>query len=55
MCDAEDIRDRLEKRIDLVIECGACGIEMTTVINLSGPAPELIRAGKGDPAVLGLG
>ncbi len=54
LCDAEEIRERLEKRIDLVIESGACGLEMTTVVNLSGAAPELIRAGKGDPAVLGL-
>jgi tRNA threonylcarbamoyl adenosine modification protein (Sua5/YciO/YrdC/YwlC family) len=55
LCDAEEIRERLEKRIDLVIESGPCGLEMTTVVNLSGAAPELIRAGKGDPAVLGLG
>ena len=54
LCDAEEIRERLEKRIDLVIESGPCGLEMTTVVNLSGAAPELIRAGKGDPAVLGL-
>jgi tRNA threonylcarbamoyl adenosine modification protein (Sua5/YciO/YrdC/YwlC family) len=55
LCDAEEIRERLEKRVDLVIESGPCGLEMTTVINLSGASPELIRAGKGDPAVLGLG
>ncbi len=53
--DPEEIRDRLERRIDLVIEAGACGLEMTTVIDLTGPAPELVRAGRGPLAPLGLG
>lgn len=52
--DAETIRERLEKRVDLVIDAGPCGIEMTTVVNLSGGQPELIRAGKGDLAPFGL-
>lgn len=52
--DAAEIRDRLEKRIDLVIEAGACGLEMTTVVDLTGPAPELVRAGRGALAPLGL-
>jgi tRNA threonylcarbamoyl adenosine modification protein (Sua5/YciO/YrdC/YwlC family) len=52
--DPEEIRDRLEKRIDLIIEAGACGLEMTTVVDLTGPAPELVRAGRGPLAPLGL-
>ncbi len=52
--DPEEIRDRLEKRIDLIIEAGACGLEMTTVVDLTGPAPELVRAGRGSLAPLGL-
>jgi tRNA threonylcarbamoyl adenosine modification protein (Sua5/YciO/YrdC/YwlC family) len=51
----DEIRDRLEKRIDLIIEAGACGLEMTTVVDLTGPAPELVRAGRGPLAPLGLG
>ena len=43
----DSIRALLEKQIDLVIDAGACGIEMTTVINLSDGQPELVRAGKG--------
>ena len=43
----DSIRARLEKQIDLVIDAGACGIEMTTVVNLSDGQPELVRAGKG--------
>jgi len=39
--DPEEIRERLEKRIDLVIEAGACGLEMTTVVDLTGLAPAL--------------
>lgn len=54
LSDAETIRERLEKRVDLVIDAGPCGIEMTTVVNLSGGQPELIRAGKGDLAPFGL-
>ncbi len=52
--DPEVIRDRLERRIDLVIEAGACGLEMTTVVDLTGSAPELVRAGLGPLEPLGL-
>ncbi|MBI1396018.1 MAG: threonylcarbamoyl-AMP synthase [Betaproteobacteria bacterium] len=52
--DPEEIRDRLEKRIDLVIDSGPCGIEPTTVIDLTGDAPELVRRGRGDPGLFGL-
>ena len=53
--DPEEIRDRLEKRLDLIIEAGACGLEMTTVVDLTGPAPELVRAGRVPLEPLGLG
>ncbi|MBZ0143232.1 MAG: threonylcarbamoyl-AMP synthase [Rhodocyclaceae bacterium] len=53
--DAGEIRDRLEKRIDLVIEAGSCGLEMTTVVDLTGPVPVLVRAGLGALQPLGLG
>lgn len=52
--DPEDIRDRLERRIDLVIEAGPCGLEMTTVVDLTGAVPELVRAGLGPLEPLGL-
>ena len=48
--DAESIRARLEHEVDLILDGGVCGIEPTTVIDLSGPAPILIRKGKGDIA-----
>jgi tRNA threonylcarbamoyl adenosine modification protein (Sua5/YciO/YrdC/YwlC family) len=47
MADVAEIRRLLEKQVDLVIEAGPCGAEMTTVINLADGAPELVRAGRG--------
>jgi tRNA threonylcarbamoyl adenosine modification protein (Sua5/YciO/YrdC/YwlC family) len=52
--DAEDIRARLDKQVDLVIDGGACAMEPTTVIDLTGDAPLLVRQGRGDPATFGL-
>jgi tRNA threonylcarbamoyl adenosine modification protein (Sua5/YciO/YrdC/YwlC family) len=48
MNDAEEIRMRLEHMVDAVIDAGPCGISPTTVIDLSGDAPVLLREGKGD-------
>jgi len=45
--DPEDIRQQLEHEVDLVIDGGFCGIEPTTVIDLSGDIPQLLRQGKG--------
>ncbi|HTS52855.1 MAG TPA: L-threonylcarbamoyladenylate synthase [Burkholderiales bacterium] len=49
-----EIRARLEHRVDLIIDAGSCGIDATTVVDLTGEAPELLRMGKGDPSVFGL-
>ena len=54
LSEAWDIRDRLERQVDLVIDAGACDVQPTTVIDLTGEAPELVRLGKGDPARFGL-
>jgi tRNA threonylcarbamoyl adenosine modification protein (Sua5/YciO/YrdC/YwlC family) len=52
--DAEEIRDRLDKLVDLIIDGGNCGFEPTTVIDLaSSGAPEVLRQGKGDASMLG--
>jgi tRNA threonylcarbamoyl adenosine modification protein (Sua5/YciO/YrdC/YwlC family) len=48
MTDPYDIRDSLERHVDLIIDGGYCGLEPTTVIDLTGDAPQLIRQGKGD-------
>jgi tRNA threonylcarbamoyl adenosine modification protein (Sua5/YciO/YrdC/YwlC family) len=47
LADADEIREHLEKQLDLVIDAGGCGTEMTTVINLTDGPPELVRAGRG--------
>ena len=52
--DADSIRERLEKLLDLIVDGGACAMEPTTVIDLTGPEPVLVRQGRGDPAVFGL-
>lgn len=48
MTDPYDIRDTLEHFVELVIDGGYCGLEPTTVIDLSDSTPQLVRQGKGD-------
>lgn len=45
----EAIRDLLGNRIDLIIDGGDCGHEPTTVVDLTGDYPVILREGKGDP------
>ena len=52
--DAEEIRARLEHQVDLVMDAGSCGIEMTTVIDLTTDVPELIRQGRGSIEPFGI-
>jgi tRNA A37 threonylcarbamoyladenosine synthetase subunit TsaC/SUA5/YrdC len=54
LCDAEAIRERLDKQVDLVIDAGYCGSGMTTVLNLVGGGVELVRAGGGPLEPFGL-
>jgi tRNA threonylcarbamoyl adenosine modification protein (Sua5/YciO/YrdC/YwlC family) len=51
---ASEIRDRLEHLVDLILDGGFCGMEPTTVIDLTHDVPKLVRAGKGDLAPFGL-
>lgn len=48
LLEPEAMCDILGKRVDLVIDGGFCGLEPTTVIDLSTNTPEIIRCGKGD-------
>jgi tRNA threonylcarbamoyl adenosine modification protein (Sua5/YciO/YrdC/YwlC family) len=54
LTDAEYIREILEKQVDAVIDGGAVGLEFTTVLDLTGDEPVLLRQGKGDVAPFGL-
>jgi len=52
--DAQDIRAALEHAVDLILDCGSCGIVPTTVVDLTGDTPAVVRAGKGSLAALGV-
>ena len=52
--EAQDIRERYEHQIAAVIDAGACAAEPTTVIDLTGDTPEVIRQGGGELAAIGL-
>jgi tRNA threonylcarbamoyl adenosine modification protein (Sua5/YciO/YrdC/YwlC family) len=52
--DCESIRAQFEHELAAIIDAGACASEPTTVVDLTGGAPEIVRLGRGDPAKLGL-
>jgi len=54
MNDPALIRERFEKTVQAIVDAGACPMQPTTDIDLSGDAPVVVRLGRGDPALLGL-
>ncbi len=52
--DPNEIRERLQHSVGAVIDAGACAMAPTTVVDLSGESPQVLRQGQGDPARLGL-
>lgn len=48
LSEPEAIRDILGKQVDLIIDGGNCGTEPTSIIDLTGDLPEVLREGKGD-------
>ena len=52
--DPEEIREQFQKLLAAVIDAGACPMQATTVIDLTGEQPLLVRQGRGDLARLGL-
>jgi len=52
--DPQEIRERYEHELAAVVDAGACSLEPTTVIDLTVDPPEIVRRGRGDPALLGL-
>lgn len=54
LTDVDEIRERLERQVDLIIEGGTVGIDPTTVIDLTSDTAVLVRAGRGDIAPFGL-
>jgi len=49
LTDARDIEERIGYAVDLILDGGNCGLEPSTIVDLSGEAPLILRAGKGDP------
>ena len=52
--DADEIRERLEHLVELVIDGGSCGIEPTSVIDMTHGEPEVVRVGAGSLTDIGL-
>ena len=48
LSDPDDFAGRISKHVDLVIEAGACGINPTSVVDLSDGVPVVVRRGLGD-------
>ncbi|SEK31131.1 tRNA threonylcarbamoyl adenosine modification protein, Sua5/YciO/YrdC/YwlC family [Ectothiorhodospira marina] len=48
LSDTFEIRERMMPLVDLVIDGGACSLEPTTVIDLEGDVPRLMRRGRGE-------
>jgi tRNA threonylcarbamoyl adenosine modification protein (Sua5/YciO/YrdC/YwlC family) len=50
LSDAAEIRERLERQLDLIVDGGACGTEPSTIIDLTEASPRVLRAGRGSLA-----
>ena len=50
MSDGWQIKEELDHQVDAVIDAGDCAPAPTTVVDWSGPSPEVVRVGAGDPA-----
>lgn len=47
--DPYQMRLKIGKLVDLIVDGGACGLEPTTMVDLVEGVPQLVRVGKGDP------
>jgi len=52
--DMDEIRARLQHDVEVVLDGGSCGMEMTTVMDLTGDLPVVVRRGKGSTAPFGV-
>lgn len=52
--DPEEIAERYDKLLQVIVDAGACPLQPTTVVDMSGEEAEIVRLGRGDPALLGL-
>ena len=54
MNEPQEIRAFFQKQIQAVVDAGACAMQATTIVDLTGDEPVLVRVGLGDPVALGL-
>lgn len=54
MNDAHEIRARFQHALQAVVDAGACPMQPTTVLDLTGDEPAVVRLGRGDLRPLGL-
>jgi tRNA threonylcarbamoyl adenosine modification protein (Sua5/YciO/YrdC/YwlC family) len=52
--DMDEIRTRLQHDVEVVLDGGSCGVEMTTVVDLTGDLPVIVRRGKGSTVPFGV-
>jgi tRNA threonylcarbamoyl adenosine modification protein (Sua5/YciO/YrdC/YwlC family) len=52
--DGSEIRERIGHAVDVILDAGSCGVEMTTVVDLTSDAPAMVRLGKGSPLPFGI-
>lgn len=52
--DPQEIKERYDRLLQVIVDAGACAMQPTTVVDMSGDEPVLIRLGGGDPALLGI-
>ncbi len=50
LADTDEMRERLGRLVDLMVDGGGCGLEPTTIVDLSDGAPVVLRSGKGQSA-----
>jgi tRNA threonylcarbamoyl adenosine modification protein (Sua5/YciO/YrdC/YwlC family) len=48
LSDPDEIADAVQKQVDLLLDSGGCGLEPSTVVDLTGDAPQILRRGRGD-------
>lgn len=54
LSDALDVREAFGTQLDLIIDAGSTGVEPTTVVDLTGEVPQILRQGKGTAEAIGL-
>lgn len=52
LTDPDEIKERLERQVDAIVDGGVCGVEPTTILDLTGGEVRLVRQGKGDASAI---